>query len=111
AMPSTTYRALVTAHPPRKGEDGKALPSDNLLGVNEETFRPALVRHCIIGHRTTLEDEDVHKLEPDFVDWLMEFVSDRQMDTLFAAAFGVNRGDDAVPTQRRRSTTRSSAGA
>lgn len=104
-MPGTPYRALIAQHPPRKGEDGKTLPSD-LAGVNDDTFRRPLLEACIIGQRDKPDaDAPMEPLDPDSVQWLLDWVTDRQMDQLFAAALAVCRGDDAVPLSRRRSTT------
>jgi hypothetical protein len=108
-MAGTPYRALLAAHPPRKDTEGKTLPSD-LTGVNEETVRAPLVRSCVIGHRVSPDaDSPVLPLEDEYVQWLTDWATDRQMDNLVAASWAVCRGDDAVPLSRRRSQTRTSA--
>lgn len=93
-LPGTDYRALLAAHPPRT-VDGKPDPRD-ALGANEETVRAPLVRSCIVD------------LDDDTAQWLLGFVTDRQMDELVVAALAVNRRPDAVPLPRRPSPTRTS---
>jgi hypothetical protein len=97
-LPGTEWRALLAQHPARKDADGKIHPED-VLGANEETVRQPMVRACIVD------------LDADDVDWLMGFVTDRQMDKLVTAAIKVCRGDDAVPLPPTRSTTPTSDGA
>lgn len=106
-LASTVYRALLAEHPPRVGDDGKVHPDDR-IGANEDTFRPALVRACVVGQ---LVDEELQPLDGDTVEWLIEWASDAQMDRLAIAAYAVNRGDDAVPLPRTRSATVTSDGA
>lgn len=133
AMQRTPYRALVAQHPPRI-VDGKTHPSD-LIGANTDTLPVPLIRACIIGHKATDDAADTevlplpqsHDTEVS-IDWLLghisltdpdsgefevtdPFLSDRQIEKLWQAAFAVNRGDDAVPLRRKRSgTTASDAG-
>lgn len=96
ALPTTEYRALLAEHPPRVDADGKVIAEDR-LGANEDTIRAAIVRACCVN------------LKPDDLEWLIGFVSDRQMDRLAVAAYLVNRGDDAIPLPRTRSATTTSA--
>lgn len=106
-LPGTDYRALLGAHPARKDADGKVVPEDR-LGANSDTLPPVLVRACIIGQEV---DGKVEPLDAEFVDWLIGFLTDAQMEELTAAAFQVCRGDVSVPLPRTRSATRTSAGA
>lgn len=116
ALQRTTYRALCDAHPPRNGSDGKPLPEDH-QGVNAETFPPALVKASIVGYKETPDaaDTDVKPFPEEggddgiTVDWLMEWMTDYQVAKLAAVCVTLNRGDDLVPTRRRRSGTASSA--
>lgn len=101
-LPGTPYRALLAEHPPRRDAEGKVFPEDS-FGANEETLRQPLVRACIIGHRPT-PDAEVEPLDDGTVDWLLDFVTDRQMDQLVGASLGVCRGDAALPLRRTRST-------
>jgi hypothetical protein len=121
-LPRTPYRELVAAHPARRDPaDPSKLHEDDGLGVHMETFPPVLVRSCVIGHKPDPEDGDtVEPIPQETLDWLFgvpadpatgvearpEFVTDRQMQHLWVAAFDVNRGNDAIPLPRPRSTTR-----
>lgn len=95
-LPGTPWRALLAAHPPRTDEAGKILPDDD-FGANESTIREPLVRATIIGHRPDPAVDDVAPFDDAFVDWLIGFVTDKQMDKLVAAGIATSRGDDAVP--------------
>lgn len=126
-LPGRAYELLANQHPPRKGDDGKVLPSD-VLGVNAETFRRPVIRACAIGHRETddaaapvlpfeptTRDDDGNVVQLGTLDWLLGtddepgFATDRQIERLAVAAITVNRGDDAVPLRRPRSATGMSA--
>lgn len=127
----TAFRALLAQHPPRLGDDGKALPQDRLLGANLETLGPVLVRACAIGYRERAEaDSPVLKFPPDGTDdavtlgWLFghnvpavgdqppavvePWCTERQVDQAASAAIMLCAGDDAIPPQRRRSETQTS---
>lgn len=110
AMSGTLWRAFIAEHPPRQGEDGKILP-DDVGGINEESMRRPLVRGCIIGRRVTPDATEVEPLDAEFVDWLLGFVSDGQMDRLVEAAMSVNRRSDPTPLLVPPSATPPSDGA
>lgn len=97
-LTSTVWRALLAAHPMRRGADGKLTHPEDAWGANEETVRVPMVRGSIV-------EIDGAKPDLETVDWLLDFVTDRQMDNLVGACMAVNRGDDAVPLPRPRSTT------
>lgn len=110
ALPRTPYRQLVDQHPQRKDADGKPHPDDG-LGLNYETFPPALVKACVIGHKPDPDGETVEPLDAEYVAWLVdEFATDRQVQNLSNAAFDANRGHDAVPLPQLPSVTRTSEG-
>lgn len=79
ALRRSEWKALVAEHPPRDGNK-----SDNAVGVNEDTFKDALVPASII--------------EPaDFsVDDLDE-LADVDFDRLYYAAFALNRAPGVGP--------------
>lgn len=105
AMPRTPYRQLIAEHPARKDDAGKTLDADD-MGINIETFPPALIRACAIGHKPDPDGETIEPLDAEYVDWLVdEFCTDRQIERLWAAAYGANRGHDAIPLPQLRSTT------
>lgn len=110
-LPGSAYEALTAQHPPRSDGEGKRLLSD-LGGVNATTFRRPVIRACVVGHRERPEtDAPVLPVDDETLDWLLGtdeapgFATDRQIQLMAEAAIGVNRGDDAVPLPRRRSTT------
>jgi hypothetical protein len=110
AIPRTPYRQLVSDHPARS-VDGKVHPDDG-LGLNYETFPPALAKACIIGHKPDPDGDTVDPLDAEYVAWLVdEFATDRQVQNLSNAAFDANRGNDAIPLPQLPSTTRTSEGA
>ncbi len=93
AMPRPTWKAFIAAHPPRR--DGDSVDErDAAIGVNVETFFPAIVRRCTISPE--LSDELWTLL-------LDEKLTDRQFDTLSNAAWYLNRGEVDVPFSRAAS--------
>lgn len=115
-MPRKAYRALLAEHPPRLGEDGKPVRAD-IGGANVETLAEPLTRASIVGYQ---ESDDagaaVLPMDDEFLDWLLDFATDRQLDLLSGAALLCNgldgAGDDALPLPRRRTpspTTTSAA--
>lgn len=78
ALGRKAWRALVAAHPVRA--DNRA---DEIVGVNEDTFKDALVPVSIVSPELT----------PDELDQL----SDAQFDTIYYTAFGLNRGPQSAP--------------
>jgi hypothetical protein len=87
ALPRKTWRSLVTEHPPRQvGADGvteQQARSDALSGVNDVTFKDALVPMSIVEPAVTEDD--------------LEALSDIDFDRLYLAAFALNRGTVADP--------------
>ena len=92
AMPRHKFRALMAAHPPRKGEDGEPIEGDRTF--NRMTFWPALIRASVVSPE--LDDED----------WLWLFgddeaedgiLTDKQFSDLEDAAWFLNRGEVDVP--------------
>jgi hypothetical protein len=88
------YNELRLEHPPRKGEDGKPIDED-AMGVNVETFFEPLIRAMLV--------EPV--LSPEQFEALMDRLSDGQLDSLWQAAWFVNRGKADVPFSRAASKT------
>lgn len=90
ALPRPKYRALVAAHPPRRGDDGQIVPEDGQsgIGVNSETFWTPLIRACLTA--PVLSEAQLTRL-------LDEVLSDRQFDQLALAALEVCRGDVDIP--------------
>ncbi|HEY9414675.1 MAG TPA: hypothetical protein VIQ30_07955 [Pseudonocardia sp.] len=87
AMPHPRWREFCAEHPPRKDDDEKIDERDRLLGVNTETFWPALVRRSVV-------DPELSDTE-----WatLGEALTDRQFSDLADAAWALNRRDVDVP--------------
>lgn len=81
ALPRPRFRALVSEHPPRKGEDGNPVSQD-WNGVNHSTYYSALIRECTVTPE--LDDETWRLL-------LDEKLSDRQYEDLSEAAFDISR--------------------
>ena len=69
ALRRSAWKALVAEHPPREGHKG-----DAAIGVNEETFRDALVAASV-------------DLDADDLDML----SDADHERLYFSAFALNR--------------------
>lgn len=88
AMPRDKYIELVASHPARKDKAGAVDPRDRELGVNTDTFLPALVRG-------SLADPDVS----DDARWerLQSVLTFRQIDVLALAGWNLNREDREVP--------------
>lgn len=82
AVPHRTYRQLQDAHPPRKGNK-----RDEVYGVNEDTFFPALIRASLVSPEVTDEQWD-------------EFVSTVAAPALMrlsSTAFELATGEVALP--------------
>ncbi|MEU4782841.1 hypothetical protein [Micromonospora sp. NPDC023633] len=88
AMARPAWRAFVAAHPPRKDDAGEVDERDRIIGVNIETFYPALVRASVVDPQ--LDDAQWARL-------LDEVLTDRQFDELANAAWGLNRREVDVP--------------
>lgn len=83
------YRALLTAHPPREGNE-----IDQQLGWNDDTFPDALLMASVVT------EPPVDDLE-DFLDALVE----DDAEFVFAAAVATNGGASADPRSRLYSDT------
>ena len=82
ALGRKAWRELVDAHPPRDGND-----EDKAAGVNEDTFKDALVAASIVEPEMT-EGERV-----DFLDYM----SSVDYDRIYVTAFSLNRVVAADP--------------
>jgi hypothetical protein len=107
ALPGPKYRALKSAHPPRR-EGDEPDQIDANLGFNREMFLPELIRLSVV--EPTLDHEDWRELLGDsdeerarlvaegkadeVVDGLL---TDRQFGDLADAAYFLNRGEIGVP--------------
>lgn len=78
ALSRKAWRTLVAEHPVRP--DNKA---DEIVGVNEDTFKDALVPVSIVDPKLT--DDELDQL------------SDAQYDSIYYTAFGLNRGTQPDP--------------
>lgn len=72
------WRELVKAHPPREDND-----SDEEMGVNEESFKDALVPVSIVS--------------PEFTDEDLDNLADVDFDRIYYTAFALNRSPAASP--------------
>lgn len=79
ALKRSDWRALVAEHQPREGNKG-----DESVGVNEDTFKDALVPASIVEPEGFAVDD-------------LEGLSDIDFDRLYVAAFGLNRGAAMAP--------------
>lgn len=100
ALPRKVWQALVAAHPPRTVEKDKVSEqkarSDALSGVNDDTFKDALVlggeieiNGSPVTYRSVVEPD----LSPDDFDALAAIDFDR----IYLTAFSLNRGAVADP--------------
>lgn len=95
AMDRPTWAEFRGAHPPREKDR-----TDHVMGVNNATFFPAIVRHSIVD--PVLSDEQFDKL--------LSKISDAQFDKLANAAWDLNRRDVSVPFSPTASPTAPSSG-
>jgi hypothetical protein len=84
AVSRSTWRDLITGHPAREDDE-----ADRILGLNSDTFWPALLRASI--YDPAMDDEDWGHLLADDV------LTDRQYSLLCDAAWALNRRDVSVP--------------
>jgi hypothetical protein len=105
AMPRHQFRALMAAHPPRKGEDGEPVEGDRVF--NRATFFPALIRASVVSPE--LDDEDWAWLlgDDEAEDGVL---TDRQFSDLEDAAWFLNRGEVDVPFSLAASQTAQASG-
>jgi hypothetical protein len=92
-MPDKRWQALTAQHPPRRTEDGDVHDRDKLLGVNSETFFPALVKASTFEPELDAEDWAVLLGEGEEEGKLTH----RQKDQLHTAAWRLNRRDVDIP--------------
>lgn len=87
ALKRSEWKRLVAAHPPRDGNK-----DDANVGVNEETFKDALVAYRNPDHpeRRTI-------VEPDLTEDELDDLSDVDFDRLYLTAFALNRSPAAGP--------------
>lgn len=105
ALAPHRFRVLVAEHPPRTGDDGEIVAEDR-MGLNRETFLPALLRASVIEPELDAEDwqwllgpedDDEEADEDDGV------LNDRQMKDLYDVAWFLNRDQVSVPFSRAAS--------
>lgn len=90
ALPRKRWAELADAHPPRK-VDGKVHPDDVAMGVNRETFLPALVRASTV--EPTLRDETwAQLLDPE-----EGLLGEQQWRQLWRACWNLNMAEVDVP--------------
>jgi hypothetical protein len=113
ALPPRQWQALEAAHPPRKGDDGKVLDRDSLMGVNVDTFFRAVVPPSV--YEPALDPFDwalllgevcsscgVAEGQPhtDACEGPSGGLSQRQYDELASAAWLLNRVQVDIPFSR-----------
>lgn len=121
ALPRHKFRKLVVAHPPRTDENDEVRREDLQIGVNRETFFPALIKASVI--EPDLDDEDWRVLLGDTDAAIAELeaagkqdeiqdglLTDRQCQQLEDVAWFLNRAEVDVPFSRAASLARRSIG-
>lgn len=103
ALPRHVFRTMVVAHPPRTDENNEIRREDVQLGVNRDTFFPALIRASVI--EPELDDADWEALIGE-----AGVLTDRQFGDLEDAAWFLNRGEVNVPFSHAASRARRSTG-
>lgn len=89
ALPRREYRALVTAHAPRPGDD-----LDKRLGYNADTFGDALIAACIAA--TTRPDGT--PVDPEWDVWA-DAMGNREWQQFFTAAMSLNNAESGARPQ------------
>ncbi len=87
ALPKPQFRALIAAHPPRKGDDGTVVDADKFVGINADTFFDALIIASLVDPKLS---------EAEFAE-LAAVLTDRQYDQLSNTAWELNRAEVDVP--------------
>jgi hypothetical protein len=95
ALESAEWKEFIAEHPPREGER-----VDQVLGVNNSTFFPALVRRSLVDP----------VIPEDRLERLLGKLSDAQFDKLADTAWGLNRRDVSVPFSPTASPAAASSG-
>lgn len=108
ALPRHKFRKLVADHPPRLDEQGDPIRADAVLGLNRDTFFPALIRLSVV--EPVLDDDDWRWLLGDDTDDTDDgddgeegVLTDRQFGDLEDVAWFLNRGEVDVPFSRAAS--------
>lgn len=108
------FRDLVAAHPPRttKNDEGKDVTheDDEHLGVNVETFAPALLTFAEPGEdgvRTVIAPAEAVKSPTALRDFLDDDVTDGDYEKLFTVAYWINRASGSDPKELRYSPSTS----
>lgn len=114
AMPRNRWRKFIGDYPPRQDEDGVVDARDRNIGVNVDTFYPALIRLSVVAPE--LDDDDWldllggTRMREDGTEEEVEGVlTSRQFDELASAAWDLNRDTVDVPFSRAASRILSSA--
>jgi len=114
AMGRTRWRKFIASHPPRQDDDGVVDQRDRNIGINVDTFYPALIRASVVGPE--LDDEDwlgllggVRKGEDGEDEEVEGTFTSRQFDELASAAWDLNRDTVDVPFSRAASRILNSA--
>jgi hypothetical protein len=98
ALPRFEFRALMKSHPPREDtEAGGLIREDAALGVNQETFFPAIIRAAV--YDPELDDAE-------WGDLLDDKLTDYQYQELAWAAWNLNNSEVSVPFSRAVSLAR-----
>lgn len=90
-LPRPEWKDLIAAHPPRRAEDNTIDERDKYVGLNMDSFFPAMIRACTVSPE--MDDDDWELL-------LGPALTDAQFDALSDAAWGLNRSDVSVPFSR-----------
>lgn len=88
ALPRHEFRALIHAHQPRTDENGEREKDDAALGVNRETFFPALIRAVVYDPTPTAAE---------WADLLDDKLTEYQFQDLAWACWRLNDGEVKVP--------------
>jgi hypothetical protein len=119
ALGGPKFRALRNAHPPRRGEDGNPLEEDAALGVNRETFYPALLRAAVVepaldddDWRELFGDDDAERARREAAGEPVEdgLLTDYQFQELAYTAWVLNAGAIDVPFSRAASFVKKRSG-
>lgn len=98
ALPRHEFRGLMTSHPPRRKDDGDGILEEDVnLGVNRETFFPAMIRSAVVDPELT---------EDEWRDLLDHKLTDYQFQELAWAAWSLNNSEVSVPFSHAASRTK-----
>lgn len=108
-LQGTVWRAMIPQYKVPKDDETRSPWGPE--GVDRIAMEEPLIRACVIGHRATHDADEILPLPAETLDWLLDFATTSQKETLFLAGWVCSRADDAVPLRRTRSQTPSSASA